>query len=254
MRQAYIFTVVMPERETRFQYLHGQNHWWARSIREMTTSTILRFVENRTVVDFGCGPGFLGVALQGHKKRYLGCDIDLSAVNFAQHIIGSRSIIFHSEATEFVYRLPRDEEYLLCLLDLWTQNNFDSSAFIAGAKNTLGSHRLIIRAPAHNHLRSKHDRWVNQTRRINPRCVKADLEREGYRFIFGTHLNLILLPIYLIVRLFPTATGLNKNHGKTINFILYSMMKLESKILKGRGLCYGLTYLMVLDYEDPDTR
>jgi SAM-dependent methyltransferase len=244
----------MPERETLFQYLYGWNHWWARSMREAATNVILKFSEGRTIVDLGCGTGHLGVELQRHGKRYLGCDLDIAAVSYAKALGNSESQILHTDAVELISQLPHEEKYFLCLLDLWTQKSFDQHKFLLSARNSLGAHRLLIRAPAYNHLKGRHDEWVNQTERINPSRLKLELEKEGYHFVFGTHLNLILLPFYLLVRMFPVSSGLNKSHCWGLNWILYNIMKAEHKLIERRSLCYGMTYLMVLDYEDPDIR
>jgi len=221
-------------------------------MREVATNVILKFSEERTIVDLGCGTGHLGVELQRHGKRYLGCDLDIAAVSYANVMVNSESQILHSDAADFISQLPHEEKYFLCLLDLWTQESFDRNKFLFNAKNSLGAHRLLIRAPAYNHLKGRHDEWVNQTERINPSRLKLELEKQGYHFIFGTHLNLVLLPLYLLVRIFPVSQGLNKSHGRGLNWILYNIMKAEHKLLKKWTLCYGMTYIMVLNYEDPN--
>ena len=242
----------MPQNEVEFQKRFGKDYWWSKAMREFLLTLIISRVQDTTIVDLGCGVGQLEQELDALNIRYLACDIDPISVSYAKQNARFPGDIFCMDAVDFITTLDRRKKYTILALDLWTQETFNAHRLLNIIEEKELNIDLILRFPAYSIFRSQHDYWVNQGKRVNPQNLINELQMRSLKLVYSTHLNLFLIPLFLVVKLLPMKGGLSKRLPKLLNSALYRILILEHKIIDiFQSLPFGLTHVLIISREDP---
>jgi SAM-dependent methyltransferase len=217
-------------------------HWWYGGMRAIAASLLdplYRYRRNLRILDAGCGTGGNAVFL-GRYGSVVGIDIAPEAIAYGAERLPS------ALARASVLDLPfADASFdLVTSFDvLYHRAVPDERAALREVRRVLAPlGRLLIRLPAYEFLRSKHDRAVHTRRRYTEAEVRALLEEAGFAVERCSYVNTLLFPLPLAQRLMERAApGAERADSDltlpppALNATLRWPMALESAWLAGGG-------------------
>ncbi len=227
-------------------------HWWYRGMETITRSLIERRVQPSSclrILDAGCGTG---AAMTTYLKDYgevTGVDLYPQALDFCRRRSASRlalaSILdlpFASASFELVTSFDVLYERAVSS-DLAALREFNRVLSASGW--------LLLRLPAYNWLRGRHDDRVHTQRRYTTKEVRKLLERSGFHVEHLSYANTLLFPLAVLKRLgerlFPSSeaqSDLDLQVGMFDPF-LGSILVKEAPLVAGRGMPFGLSVVAV---------
>jgi SAM-dependent methyltransferase len=176
------------------------SHWWYGGMRAIAAALLDEVYGGRgdlRILDAGCGTG--GNAL--FLRRYgcvTGMDLMPDALEFgAPRLPGqlARGSVLALPFADASFDLVTSFEVL------YHRGVPDERPALAETRRVLRSGgRLLIRLPAFEQLRGKHDRAVHGRRRYTAADVRALLETHGFRVERLSYVNSLLLPLPLAQR------------------------------------------------------
>jgi SAM-dependent methyltransferase len=181
------------------------SHWWYGGMRAIAASLLDEVYRGRRdlrILDAGCGTGGNALFLRRYGQ-VAGVDLARDAIEFGAPRLAGRL------ARGSVLELP----FAAGSFDLVTSFEVlyhravpDEAPALAEARRVLRpGGRLLIRLPAFELLRGKHDRAVHGRRRYTAAEVRALLEAQGFRVERASYVNSLLLPLPLAQRLLERA-------------------------------------------------
>jgi len=248
----------MNPEEYEVMYQVEDDHWWYRGMEAITRAVLDRAIgrgRGLRILDAGCGTG----AVMGYLADYgivTGFDFAAEALRFCQ----VRRLDRLSRAS--VMALPyADASFdLVTSFDVLCERAVvdDEAALREFARvlvppppcdggGTRGGGRLLLRLPAYNWLRGKHDEAVSIRHRYTGRELKAKLRRAGFEAERISHANMLLFPIAALKRaserfvpIRQAGSDLTIGAG-VLNMPLRWILSLESPFVARAGLPFGLT-------------
>ncbi|MBX3061419.1 MAG: class I SAM-dependent methyltransferase [Anaerolineae bacterium] len=219
-------------------YEQEPDHWWYRGMREITRrmlTSLLSTSANLRILDAGCGVGGNLRLLKSWGKVY-GLDYSALALDYA---LKAQSTQFGSLAQASVEYLPfADHTFdLVTSFDVLYSRDVanDSVAFSELARVLRPHGLLLIRLPALNILRGRHDEVVHGVRRYTAAELRRQLRTVGLSPQRVTYANSLLLPaIYLIRLLQRYSSEVTPSHSdvrpvpRLFNDLLYGLLRLEA--------------------------
>lgn len=201
----------------------------------------------KKILDAGCGTGGFLNKIKNNYEIY-GFDINHEAVKFAKKRglknikIGSLSKIPYKKNTF---------DAVVCIDVLYHQDVLNDVAAIKELARVLKKDGLlIIKVPAYDWLRGKHDKIVKTKHRYTKEELTEKILSSKLRLIKSTYLNSLLFPLILIKRFL---NNLSAEEPKSdvekinpyLNGILVCISKIEDKITEYIDLPFGLTIFAV---------
>jgi SAM-dependent methyltransferase len=176
-------------------------HWWYGGMRAITGALLARPYGARRdlrILDAGCGTG--GDAL--YLARY-GHVIGLDFASEAAALVGERLPGRFTRGSVLALPFADDSFDLVTSFDvLYHQDVPDEAPALAEARRVLGPDgRLLIRLPAYEWLRSRHDRQVHTRRRYTAGEARALLNAAGFTVERSTYALSLLFPLPALARL-----------------------------------------------------
>lgn len=223
-------------------------HWWYGGMRAINAAMLDRVFGGRRdlrILDAGCGTG--GDAL--FLRRYgtvVGLDLATEALTLARGRIPGRLV------RGSVLQLPfADHSFdLVTSFDvLYHRAVIDERQALAEVRRVLRRDgRLLIRLPAYEWLRSRHDRQVHTRHRYTAGEVARLLRENGFTVEQLTYALTLLFPISAVVRLLervlpePQTESAMELPSRPINAALRLPMMLEAAyIARGGKWPFGLS-------------
>ncbi|WP_322494906.1 class I SAM-dependent methyltransferase [Chloroflexus sp.] len=223
-------------------------HWWYGGMRAINAAMLDRVFSGRRdlrILDAGCGTG--GDAL--FLRRYgtvVGLDLATEALTLARGRIPGRL------ARGSVLQLPfADHSFdLVTSFDvLYHQAVIDERQALAEVRRVLRRDgRLLIRLPAYEWLRSRHDRQVHTRHRYTAGEVARLLRENGFTVEQLTYALTLLFPISAAVRLLERVLPESQTESamelpsRPVNAALRLPMMLEAAyIARGGKWPFGLS-------------
>jgi ubiquinone/menaquinone biosynthesis C-methylase UbiE len=224
------------------------SHWWYGGMRAINAALLDPVLRGRTglrILDAGCGTGGDALFLQ----RY-GSVVGVDYSSHAARLGAGRLPGMLAQGS--VVCLPfADESFdLVTSFDVLYHRAVPSEAeALAEARRVLRpGGRLLIRLPAYEFLRSRHDRQVHTRRRYTAGAARQLLAEAGFYIERASYALSLLFPIPLAQRLLERImpdTGDVSAMGQPaplLNAALRWPMALEAAwIGMGRGLPFGLS-------------
>jgi SAM-dependent methyltransferase len=201
------------------------------------------------ILDAGCGTGgFLSrLAVKYSGKPVIGLDLDLQACTRAA-IKSTRPVCAGS-----VNDLPFANDALAVIFsaDVLCHQGVDDHRALRQFHRCLSQNgRLILNLPAYRWMLSHHDLAVSNVRRYTATGVRRLLEAVGFRPVYISYWNALLLPLMVIARkLVPEPHGVVsdvKLYPRSVEMVCRGATALEAALLRrGARLPFGASILAI---------
>jgi SAM-dependent methyltransferase len=223
-------------------------HWWYGGMRAINAALLNRVFAGRhdlRILDAGCGTGGDALFLQRYGT-VVGLDLAAAAIALARERIPGRLV------RGSVLHLPfADQSFdLVTSFDvLYHRAVIDERQALAEVRRVLRPNgRLLLRLPAYEWLRSRHDRQVHTRHRYTAGEVTRLLQANGFVIEQLTYALTILFPLSAAIRLFERVLPANTGESAMalpsppLNATLRLPMQLEAAYLaRGGRLPFGLS-------------
>ena len=242
----------MEEREYDALYENERHHWWFGGMETITRRLLGRWYEageGLRILEAGCGTGGAMTTWLGEYGTVTGCDLSPKALGYCRRRKAERL----AQAT--VTRLP----FATGVFDLVT--SFDVLYHQAVSDENLAVNemvrvlvpggRAVVRLPAYDLLRGRHDRAVHTRRRYTRKDVRHLLEGAGLKVEVLTYVNTLLFPLALMKRLLERLLPEGREGsdvrrtGRGLNALLRGILSLEAPLAASCGLPWGLSVVAV---------
>lgn len=223
-------------------------HWWYLGMAVITSALLQRWLpggSSRTILDAGCGTGGAMTSFLPGFGRVAGLDLSPLALDFCQQR-GAQPLT-RGSVTHLPFQSASFD--LLTSFDvLYTRTVPDVQAALVEFARVLtpGGH-LLLRLPAYNWLRGRHDHAVWTAHRFTRREVAQLLTASGLAVRHTSYANTFLFPFALLKRLGerifpppPTASDLSLP-PRLLNQIFAILLKAEAPLVARGGLPFGLS-------------
>lgn len=225
-------------------------HWWFVARRNLICAALHRFgkTANPLVLDMGCGTGGTLDRLQ-EFSRPVGLDLEPLALELCRERGHTNLVLASATALPFA-----DATFDAAIaLDVLEHIPDDVAAVGELARVLKPGGIAIVTVPAYQSLWSGHDVALMHQRRYRADEVRVRLEEAGLVLERLSYTVSALLPAVWLVRKLQNA--LHKKHTvpradarptpEPLNGLLRRLLDLETRIVLGRALPFGLTIFAV---------
>ncbi len=238
--------------EYEVMYQVEDNHWWYRGMAAISQAFLRRWIPSQTnlrILDAGCGTGGAMQTYLSEYDRVMGLDISFKALGFC------RLRRIRSLACASVSDLPIASHSF----DLVTSFDVLYSRLVpdvlAALKETarilVPGGFLLLRLPAYDWLRGRHDAAVHTARRFTVKGVTSLLQHAGFTVRHHSYANTFLFPLALVKRLaensrpaHTTVSDLAIRFG-LLDRIFGKILSLEAPLVARNSLPFGLSVMAV---------
>jgi SAM-dependent methyltransferase len=243
--------LVVEKEEYQKLYELEDRLWWFVGMRSIALSLIERFVPHSSplaILDVGCGTGGMMV----HLRRFgsvVGVDVSDRALSFAKRReqgdlvqAGLPNLPFGSESFDLLTSF--DVIYHQAVSD-------DVAALSEMARLLKPGGKLLLRVPAHDWLRGRHDIAVHTRHRYGKRELREKLSRAGLEPDYLSYANCILFPVAAAMRCGELVFKWQRNGSdvkelpEAVNRLLTAILRVEASIVRWERLPFGLSLVAV---------
>jgi SAM-dependent methyltransferase len=227
-------------------------HWWYLGMQKITESLLDRWLPGNSrmdILDAGCGTG---AAMTGYLSKYgtvTGIDLSPLALGFCKRrgaaLLGCASVLdlpFAGSSFDLVTSFDV----------LYEDSVLDDAAAVKEFSRVLRPGGLILlRLPAYDWLRGRHDQVIHTARRYDRRQVVAMLQKRGLGVELASYANMFLFPFALIKR---TVERIFRDHDLVsdlsfpvgpLNTLLRKILSLEAPLISRHALPFGLSVIVL---------
>lgn len=241
----------MDLREYQLMYQVEDCHWWY-----MGMSTITRFLldrwtpaKNLSILDAGCGTGAAMTSYLSDYGTVTGIDLYAEALHFcrkrnAKRLARASVLDLPFASASFDLITSFDVLYERAVLD-------ETTALQEFSRILAPNGHVLLRLPAYDWLRGKHDERVHTNRRYTTKQVARLLEKSGLTLRHFSYANTFLFPLAVVKRLserfFPPEedySDLSLNAGM-FNSVFKFILASEAPLVSKYGLPFGLSVIAV---------
>jgi SAM-dependent methyltransferase len=228
-------------------------HWWfegRRRLIEKVMAANLRTREGRRILDVGCGTGGMFPLLQRFGSVD-GAEYSADARERAARRFPSATI----SACALPNELPAGTWDVVTAFDV-IEHVDDPEGSLATMRARLAPDgQVVVTVPAFQFLWSRHDEVNQHKRRYTRHLLEGQLVRAGFRVQFCSYFNSILFPAVAGVRAAQRLfKALDRGDGSdldelnpVLNAALTTLFSLESKVVPGRPLPFGVSLIAVAE-------
>lgn len=221
-------------------------HWWYRGMAVITRAILNRNlppVENREVLDAGCGTGGAMASFLGDYGKVAGFDLSTRGITYCK----TRGLerVFSASVTNIP--LASSCFDLITSFDVLYHVEDDHAAMREFARVLKPGGYLLLRVPAYEWMRRQHDVQVSTIRRYTRNQVKNLFLESGFRSVDSTYANTFLFPLALLntllEKLHPPkqdSSELAASSGK-VNGLFKCILSCEAPFAARFLLPYGLS-------------
>ena len=173
--------------------------WWYRAMHGHALQALDALPVDARILDAGCGTGGFLARLRAMRPEaaLFGLEYDASAA----HRATGKASAQVAAGTVNVMPFPDASFDAVVSLDVVCHRGVDQPAALAEFRRVLRpGGRLVLNLPAHEWLRSAHDRRVHTARRYHRTGTARMLADAGFAQATPRHWNSLLLPIMVLQR------------------------------------------------------
>lgn len=242
----------MDPAEYRTMYTVEDRHWWYAGMRRITTGILAAIYPGRhdlRILDAGCGTG----AAMTYLSRFgtvTGCDLSPLALEFC----AARGLARLQQASVTALPFTASQFDLVTSFDvLYHQAVNDTQAALREFYRVLvPGGRVMLRLPAYDWLRGRHDEVIHTARRFTAGQIVSLLRENEFIVERAGYANTLLFPLALGKRLLERA-GPPAESGHSditpnppwLDALLTPVLGLEARWLRYHELPVGLTVVAV---------
>ena len=247
----------MEPEQYEVMFRREERHWWYSGMRRVAMALLRRYRppgQQALILDAGCGTGGTSVHLREFGDVF-GVDLAWAALNPAASR-GLRGRLIQASIEALPFRSATfdvvtsfDVAYHQDVID-------DAAAFREFHRVLMNGGLLLLRVPAHDWLRGKHDQLVHTRHRYARAEVQAKLEAADFRVEQLSWGNSLLFPAAVAKRLVEHASRKSPANAElepdlwqppdAINGILEELVGFEAHLTPRRvALPFGLSILAV---------
>jgi SAM-dependent methyltransferase len=229
-----------------------RNHWWYLGMQSITESLLNRYYSatgKLNILDAGCGTGAAMTTYLPNYGRVTGIDISDLALDFCKKR-GAEKLSRASVANLPIVSSSFD---LVTNFDVLYESSVpeDLESIREFARVLVRGGRVLLRLPAYNWLRGRHDRVVHTARRYTVPQVRSLLKLAGLEIEHISYANTILFPLALAKRI---SEGLSRKKEAVsdlafpfgpVNTLFRRILSLEAPLIAKFGLPYGLSVIAI---------
>ncbi len=235
--------------EYEVMYQVEDHHWWYLGMERITCSLLERALPSERearslkILDAGCGTG----AVMKYLARYgevTGFDFSAQALHFSRKRGHTR--LAQASVQEIPFA-PDLFDLIVSFDVICEQGVHDEQALSEFARILRPGGLVMLRLPAYDWLRGKHDVATHILHRFTRGEIKAKLERHGLTPVRLSYANMFLFPIVVAKRLSErffasrqTGSDLTLDPGP-LNGVLGAILSAEAPLINHLGLPFGLT-------------
>jgi SAM-dependent methyltransferase len=225
-----------------------EQSFWFRARNELVEWVVRsRFAEARSLLDVGCGNGFVLSALEPAfpEIAMTGCELSADALAIAESRL-TRTTLRRLDALELGF----DGEFdLVCAFDVLEHIEDDEAALAAMGRAASPSGGILVTVPQHRWLWSAPDDYAGHKRRYTRDEMLAKLSRIGFEEVLVTSFVTTVLPAMYLSRLRsrsgeydPVAEHLQAQRGARL---LDALMRADLGLIRrGHSLKFGGSLLV----------
>lgn len=227
---------------------HDGRHWWYTGMRQLSLALLEETYGDRRdlrILDAGCGVGGMAVALGrfGHVTA-----VDYAAI--ALHYAHQRHPRGLGQANVLALPFPAATFDLVTSFDVLYHQSVNNTvhALRETGRVLRPGGRFLVRVPAYDWLRGRHDIAVHTRRRYTARGLGERLVAAGFTVERLTYANMTLLPLVIAQRtaerLLPAADAPRSDVAELpgpLNSLLAGILSVETRWLRSRALPAGLS-------------
>jgi 2-polyprenyl-3-methyl-5-hydroxy-6-metoxy-1,4-benzoquinol methylase len=180
-------------------------HFWFGERNRLILSTmreVLRSLDSRTVVDIGCGTGFVTAALERAGMRTCGLEAHMGGLRVARTRIRGPLIC------ETAMRIPFSSQFDAAMLCDVIEHTPDDVAVLRAARASVRPGGIVVvTVPAHQWLWSPLDDVSGHKRRYSRQSLIHAMSNAGLRVRLARYFNSLLLPAQIAQRLIASPRG-----------------------------------------------
>lgn len=227
---------------------HQDNLWWYKGMRSINESLLKKYLPKHKqlkILDAGCGPGAALIYLS-HFGDVTGVDISDEALKFAK----KRGKVVKGDIAALPFK-KNAFDVVVCLDVLYHQWVPVKKALSEMERVLKPGGTLFVREPAFDWFKSSEDIASQTKHRFTAHELKTRLQKD-FIILKLTYANFLLFPVAFIKRI-PEVIGITEKKGisdlkpvdKTLNSLLFSVLKLEKLLLSLINLPFGTSVICV---------
>ena len=225
-----------------------ERSFWFRARNDLIEWALrTRFGSARTLLDVGCGNGFVLARLERAfpDLAITGCELSADALEIARSRL-DRAELHDYDALELPFESAFD---VVCAFDVLEHIEDDEGALAAMARAAQPAGGILVTVPQHRWLWSAPDDYAGHKRRYTRDELLAKVDRAGFEPVLVTSFTSALLPLMYLSRLRsrrgeydPVAEHERAERGSGL---LAALMRADlSLIRRGRSLPIGGSLLV----------
>ncbi len=238
----------MNPEEYAIMYQVEDHHWWYRGMARITRAVLNRWYRpgaGLRILDAGCGTG-------GAMASYLRDYGEVTGFDFAGealHFCRMRGVVPLARASVVEIPFANESFDLVVSFDVICEQAVrdDLAALREFYRLLVPGGRVLLRLPAYNWLRGRHDVAVHTRHRYTRGEIAQRLREAGFRVEHLSYANMVLFPAALIKRMADRL--LSRQEGPSdlavnvgpLNGLLGAVLSAEAPLVARRGLPFGLT-------------
>lgn len=227
-----------------------ERHWWYLGMAVITRALLDRWVHPNhqlKILDAGCGTGAAMTTYLADYGEVTGVDLYHEAVTLSRKRNASRLV----RASVLDLPLAPASFDLVTSFDVLYERGVadEVQALQEFFRVLIPGGYVLIRLPAYDWLRGRHDERVHTRRRFTKNLLKSLLEQSGFIVEHLSYANTFLFPLALLKRLGERFFPSNENGSDLalggMNDMFRRILSWEAPFVSSLGLPYGLSVFAI---------